>query len=70
MMRGAFRRYAQRLAAMAILAFVLLVMAEPARAVPSFAAQTGEPCSACHVGGFGPQLTRHYVATATITMLL
>jgi hypothetical protein len=28
-----------------------------ARAVPSFAVQTGQPCQACHVGGFGPQLT-------------
>lgn len=28
-----------------------------AHAVPSFAIQTGQPCSACHVGGFGPQLT-------------
>ena len=28
-----------------------------AQAVPSFAAQTGEPCSACHIGAFGPQLT-------------
>lgn len=26
-------------------------------ALPSFAAQTGQPCSACHVGAFGPQLT-------------
>jgi hypothetical protein len=26
-------------------------------AIPSFAAQTGQPCSACHVGAFGPQLT-------------
>jgi hypothetical protein len=25
--------------------------------VPSFAARTGQPCSACHIGGFGPQLT-------------
>ncbi len=31
--------------------------ATPARAVPAFAAQTGQPCQACHVGGFGPQLT-------------
>ena len=29
----------------------------PAHAVPSFATQTGLPCSACHVGAFGPQLT-------------
>lgn len=28
----------------------------PARAVPSFAIQTGQPCAACHVGAFGPQL--------------
>jgi len=27
-----------------------------AAAVPSFAAQTGQPCAACHVGAFGPQL--------------
>jgi len=28
-----------------------------AAALPSFAQQTGQPCSACHVGAFGPQLT-------------
>lgn len=28
----------------------------PAAAVPSFAIQTGQPCAACHVGAFGPQL--------------
>ena len=27
-----------------------------ASAVPSFAEQTGQPCAACHVGAFGPQL--------------
>ncbi len=27
-----------------------------AAAVPSFAEQTGQPCAACHVGAFGPQL--------------
>ena len=31
--------------------------AAPAHAVPAFAVQTGQPCQACHVGGFGPQLT-------------
>lgn len=30
-----------------------------ARALPSYARQTGEDCAACHVGGFGPQLTPH-----------
>lgn len=31
--------------------------ATSAAAVPSFAVQTGQACNACHVGGFGPQLT-------------
>jgi hypothetical protein len=30
-----------------------------ARALPSYARQTGEPCTSCHVGAFGPQLTPH-----------
>jgi hypothetical protein len=29
----------------------------PAQAVPAFAQQTGRNCAACHVGGFGPELT-------------
>ena len=33
------------------------LMATPAHAVPAFARQTGQDCIACHVGGFGPQLT-------------
>src|SRR5437868_7273402 len=28
-----------------------------AEAVPAFAVQTGQPCQACHIGAFGPQLT-------------
>lgn len=28
-----------------------------AEALPAFAQQTGQPCTACHIGGFGPQLT-------------
>jgi hypothetical protein len=35
----------------------LALTAGAARAVPAFAAQTDKPCQACHVGGFGPQLT-------------
>jgi hypothetical protein len=34
-----------------------LVLARPAAAIPAFASQTGQPCIACHIGGFGPQLT-------------
>jgi hypothetical protein len=49
----------------------LSVSPRAAHAVPSFAEQTGQPCAACHVGAFGPQLTRYgrdfklngYVAT-------
>lgn len=33
--------------------------AGPALALPSYSDQTGDPCSACHVGSFGPQLTAH-----------
>ena len=35
----------------------LAVLPSAANAVPSFQRQTGLPCEACHVGGFGPQLT-------------
>ncbi|RAK60195.1 cytochrome C [Phenylobacterium hankyongense] len=39
-------------------ALVALALAStPAGAVPAFAVQTAQPCQACHVGGFGPQLT-------------
>ncbi len=38
-------------------AAVVLLAAPPARAVPSFALQTGQPCVSCHIGAFGPQLT-------------
>jgi hypothetical protein len=34
----------------------LAAWAAPAGAVPSYARQTGLPCSGCHVGAFGPQL--------------
>ena len=28
-----------------------------AQAVPNYAQQTGQPCTACHIGAYGPQLT-------------
>src|SRR5579872_5631187 len=39
--------------------FAVLVVSSPrfAQALPSFAQQTGQPCTACHIGSFGPQLT-------------
>jgi len=36
---------------------IAVIPIHPARAVPSYTEQTGFACSACHVGGFGPQLT-------------
>ena len=55
-MQSALSRTAHRLGVF-VVAVTLFAAAEPARAVPSFAAQTGQPCTACHIGGFGPQLT-------------
>ena len=47
----------KRLGIGVFLALILgLAWAMPAKAVPSFAEQTGLPCSECHVGAFGPQL--------------
>ena len=45
------------LAAIIAVLGLLLTAGESAKAVPAFAAQTGEPCTACHIGAFGPQLT-------------
>ena len=35
----------------------LVLIAGQAKAVPAFASQTGQACSACHVGSYGPELT-------------
>jgi hypothetical protein len=42
-----------------LLAFVTLtsLFGTAAHAVPSYTRQTGSECAACHVGGYGPQLT-------------
>jgi hypothetical protein len=52
----AFLKTISRTGAAALLAIVGLATT-PANAVPAFTAKTGQPCAACHVGGFGPQLT-------------
>ena len=49
--------WAARLSVPALIAGMACVVTPPASAVPSFADQTGQPCQACHVGGFGPELT-------------
>lgn len=50
-----FRR--SLLAAASVAVGALFILPKPAMTVPSFATQTGQACQACHVGGFGPQLT-------------
>ena len=40
-----------------LLGTILSLMVGKAEALPAFAVQTGQACTACHVGGFGPQLT-------------
>ncbi|MDB5481967.1 MAG: hypothetical protein JWO83_3020 [Caulobacteraceae bacterium] len=47
----------ERVGLACLVAGLLTVAAPAAKAVPSFAVQTGQPCQACHVGGLGPQLT-------------
>ena len=36
---------------------ILAVTSHKASALPAYAEQTAQPCQACHIGGFGPQLT-------------
>ncbi len=57
MWKGRMRLPARVLGALAVAVAALSAIARPAHAVPSFASQTGQPCSACHIGSFGPQLT-------------
>lgn len=35
----------------------LVLLSNPAEAIPAFAQQTGMACVACHIGAYGPQLT-------------
>jgi hypothetical protein len=46
-----------RLPSVLLAAMLVVAATAPALAVPSFAIQTGQPCAACHIGSFGPQLT-------------
>jgi hypothetical protein len=38
---------------------VITMLSSPAQAVPSFARQTGKPCSQCHTVAYGPALTAY-----------
>ena len=46
-----------RIAGLAFVMACVVLVIPPAQAVPNFASQTGQPCTACHIGGYGPQLT-------------
>ena len=50
-------KHSIRLGVAVLAASVMLLFPQLARAVPSFALQTGQPCTSCHIGAFGPQLT-------------
>ena len=45
--------------ALALLVFTVMALPRIASAVPSFARQTGMPCSQCHTLSFGPALTAY-----------
>lgn len=49
--------WAVRLSVPVLVAVIAVTLSAPTGAVPAFTEQTGQPCAACHVGGFGPQLT-------------
>ncbi|MEW6242569.1 MAG: hypothetical protein AB1564_17345 [Chloroflexota bacterium] len=53
------KKYLILIGALLLCASILLLLAtpEPAHALPEYAAQTGEPCSSCHVSpsGGGPR---------------
>ncbi|MDE1915234.1 MAG: hypothetical protein KGJ57_10065 [Sphingomonadales bacterium] len=57
MRTGISRIWVFRLAAASLGLAMAATINPPVGAVPSFTDQTGQPCQACHVGGFGPQLT-------------
>lgn len=50
-------RIAKAIAQVFLVLAAFAISTPSALAVPAFAEQTGQPCTACHVGGFGPQLT-------------
>lgn len=53
------RRRAGPVALAVLLTLAVWLVPGAARAVPSFAQQTGQPCASCHVGAFGPQLKQY-----------
>jgi len=56
------RKFPGRWALGLVAALGALLSAQRAEAVPAFARQTDQPCTACHIGAFGPQLTPFGIA--------
>ena len=52
-------RHGMTWAVASLLLALPMLQAGPALGVPAFAKQTGQPCAACHVGAFGPQLKQY-----------
>jgi hypothetical protein len=46
-----------RLGSGILAAVIVALFPAIAQAIPAFATQTGQPCTACHIGAYGPQLT-------------
>lgn len=58
---GSLARWLRALAMLLASLLLAATFSSMARAVPSYARQTGADCAACHVGSFGPQLTPYGV---------
>lgn len=56
------RKFPGRWAIGLVAALGALLSAQRAEAVPAFARQTDQPCTSCHIGAFGPQLTPFGIA--------
>jgi hypothetical protein len=50
-------RHGGTLGLLSLVLIASVLAPDRAAALPSFAAQTGQPCAACHIGAYGPQLT-------------
>lgn len=56
-MTGQFRSLSSSLSLSIVIIVTFFFSYSSAFAVPSYSTQTGQPCSSCHVGAYGPQLT-------------
>lgn len=57
--RPALRRVTSTLTQWALVLGTVMIASPRAHALPSFARQTGKPCSTCHTAAYGPALTAY-----------